>query len=123
MTATLTIFREDNRGENRPILVNVSLDRDGDLCATCAEDVEERRSLNRYGSVEEYSTGRYLFEEGDIMELNDDELLEAEQALAQLQKLWDEERARLRDIFRPATTTLNPPAPSTEEHPSHGRDS
>ncbi len=108
MTSTLTITRRDERGEDRDFLIDVSRDRDGDIWSVCGEDVAELRTTNRYGSIETYATGRLLYKKGEPIELEDDELTEAESALSQLESLWTAERSRLREIFRPA------------EHPQDG---
>lgn len=114
MKALITVLRRDHREQDIPVLVEVSHDRDGDIWSVCAEDIEERRTTNRYGSLEEYATGHLLFRCGDPMTLEDDELAEAEAALAQLHALWAEERARLREIFAP----LDRPSPVGEpDHP------
>lgn len=137
MTATITITRRDERNEDVDFLVDITRDRDGDLWCVCAEDVEERRTTNRYGSIETHSTGRLLYRKGDPIELINDEPDEAEAALTQLEKLWNEECARLREIFRPSvpldrmsedisdpaagegtTAELNDPTPEVTTHGS-----
>ncbi len=101
MIATITISRRDHRDEDRDLLVDVTRDRDGDIYATCGEDLDELRTTNRHGSIETHPTGRLFQRRGDSIELTDDELAEAEFALTQLETLWQAERTRLKQIFRP----------------------
>lgn len=104
MIATITISRPDNRNEDREFLVDVTRDRDGDIYAVVGEDVDELHTTNRYGSIEAYPTGRLFKRMGDNIELSDEELEEAETALLQLEALWNEERERLRKIFKAEPT-------------------
>ncbi|CAN5709813.1 hypothetical protein BH09VER1_BH09VER1_44190 [soil metagenome] len=113
MIATITITRRDHRDEDRDLLVDVTRDRDGDIFATCGENLDELRTTNRYGSIETHPTGRLFKRRGDPIELTDDELEEAEVALTQLETLWQSERAKLKQIFAP-TTFNEPPASDSD---------
>lgn len=100
MTATIYVVREWESIEYH-FAVEVSLDGDGDVEAVVGEDVAERYWTTRYGGLELEETGALKYEEGDEIELEDDELDEAREAIRDMEDALRRERGRLKEIFRP----------------------
>lgn len=100
MNATIYILRELEAIEYQ-FAVEVGLDKVGDLEAHVGEDVPERFWTTRYGGLEIESTGYLKYAQGEVIELTDEELEEAYEAIAEMEKAWADERGRLKQIFRP----------------------
>lgn len=96
MIATICIEREE-----RPILVKVSRGHGGEIVAIADEDLPEVCPSSRYGEVEPLHTGRNVINEGDKIQLTEDEMELAVQEIDHLDLQWERERERLRQIFKP----------------------
>ena len=100
MKATIYVIRELESIEYH-FAVRVSLDKDGDVEATVIEDVPEKGWTRRYGGMDLEETGGLVYAEGDEIELDDEEIDEAKKAISDMGKAWDEERAKLKQVFAP----------------------
>lgn len=109
MNAELTITRELN-GVTHTCKCDVSLDLDSDVFCVAAEDVPERaEEVNwRHGGYDQYETGALAFRKGVIVELDEDEMLEALDRIAvknhqaEMREAGNDAAEMLREIFRPA---------------------
>ncbi len=100
MNATIFVIREHESIEYH-FAVEVGRDVDGDIEALVGEDVPERYWSTRYGGLEIEETGYLKYSQGEDIELTDEEVDEAKQTIADLEKAWADERARLKAIFAP----------------------
>ena len=100
MNATIYVLREFEAIEYQ-FAVEVGLDKAGDLEALVGEDVPERFWTTRYGGLEIETTGYLKYAQGEEIELTDEEIEEAYEAIAEMDRAWAEERGRLKAIFRP----------------------
>ena len=100
MRATIFVIREHESIEYH-FAVEVTRDADGDIDALVGEDVPEKYWSTRYGGLEIEETGYLKYSEGEDIELTDEEVDEAKQTIADLEKSWADERARLKAIFAP----------------------
>ena len=109
MMATIYVIREWESIEYH-FAVEVSLDGDGDVEAIVGEDVPERYWTTRFGGLELEETGYLKFAQGEELELEDEEIDEAREAIAQMEKAWEYERMRLKEIFRTKPNGESPAA-------------
>lgn len=83
LAGTITILRERN-GFEYTLLVNCAFNHAGVLESKVGEDVNEKYWSRHFGKPQPDFTGELAFREGNPIKLEDDEIEEAKQAIAQL---------------------------------------
>ncbi len=96
----MCIIRESGQIEHY-VNVMVSTDQDDDLVARVMEDVPEKFLTVRRGEPEIEFTGSLFFYEGEEIELTDEEVDEAREAMAANQRAWEDRKAGLLDHLKP----------------------
>lgn len=107
MNELFIVMPIDNRDQNFPdrhFNARVERDRDGDLCAVAQEEFWLLETTNRHGSLEEMPYERFC-KRGEIIELTEQELTQAEIELAQKAELMskdaEEAAAKIREFLAP----------------------